>query len=118
MLQSPAFALLSKVACISMVPGIADARPNVAQLFDRLHDQKATRSSLLDRYRKGWSEADPDKILDATAPGYRFRDPFVGSFSRRSLHEYFDLLHDRLSRAGTIRRPDIAFFLSGPMDRR
>jgi hypothetical protein len=34
------------------------------------------------------------------------------------LHEYFDLLHDRLSRAGTIRRPDIAFFLSGPMDRR
>jgi hypothetical protein len=119
MLQSSAIALRSKVArCISMLPGIADARPNVVQLFDPLHDEEATRSSLLDRYRKGWSEANPDKILDATAPGYRFRDPFVGSFSRRSLHEYFDLLHDRLSRAGTIRRPDIAFFLSGPMDRR
>src|SRR5215831_10517606 len=51
-------------------------------------------------------EANPDKILDATAPGYRFRDPFVGSFSRRSLHEYFALLQDRLLRAGTIRRPD------------
>ena len=87
MLQSPALALRSKVAtCISMVPGIADARPNVVQPFDRLHDEEATRSSLLDRYRKGWSEANPDKILDVTAPGYRFRDPFVGSFSRRSLH--------------------------------
>lgn len=118
MLQSPALALRSKVAtCISMVPGIADARPNVVQPFDRLHDEEATRSSLLDRYRKGWSEANPDKILDATAPGYRFRDPFVGSFSRRSLREYFDLLQDRLLRAGTIRRPDIGFFLSGPMDR-
>jgi hypothetical protein len=117
MLQSQAIALRSKVATrISMRPGIADARPNVVQLFDALYDEEATRSSLLDRYRKGWSEANPDKILDATAPGYRFRDPFVGSFSRRSLHEYFDLLQDRLSRAGTITRSDIGFFLSGPMD--
>jgi hypothetical protein len=35
--------------------------------------------------------------------------------SRRRLHEYFDLLQDRLSRAGAIRRTDIAFFLRGPM---
>jgi hypothetical protein len=97
---------------------IADAGPNVMQPFDRVRDQKAARSSLLDRYRKGWTEANPDQILDATAPGYRFRDPFVGSFSRRSLHEYFDLLQDRLSRAGAIRRSDIAFFLRGPIERR
>jgi hypothetical protein len=118
MLQSPALALRSKVAThISIPPGIAVARPNGVHLFDRVYDQKATRSSLLDRHRKGWSEANPDKILDATAPGYRFRDPFVGSFSRQSLHEYFDLLLDRFSRAGAISRPDIAFFLCGPMDR-
>jgi len=117
MLQTPAFALHSKVAtCLSMLPGTIDARPNIVPSFDRLHDQRAMQSSLLDRYRKGWSEANPDKILHATAPGYRFRDPLVGSFSRQSLHEYFDLLQDRLSRTGTIRRPDIAFFLSGPMD--
>jgi hypothetical protein len=99
-----------------MLPALADARPNMGQLFDPLHHQKPAESSLLDRYRIGWSEADPDKILDATAPGYRFRDPFVGTFSRQSLHAYFDLLQDRLSRAGTIRRPDIGFVLSGPMD--
>jgi len=117
MLQSPALALRSNVAtCISMLPGTIDGRSNTVPLFDRLHDQKATQVSLLDLYRKGWSEANPDKILHAAAPGYRLRDPFVGSFSRRSLHEYFDLLQDRLSRVGTIRQPDIAFFLSGPMD--
>jgi hypothetical protein len=71
MLQSQAIALRSKVATrISMLPGIADASPNVVQLFDPLHDEEATRSSLLDRYRKGWSEANPDKIFDATAPSY------------------------------------------------
>ena len=97
---------------------IADAGPNVMQLFDRVRNKKAMRSSLLDRYRNGWTEANPGQILDATAPGYRFRDPFVGSFSRRSLPEYFDLLQDRLSRAGAIRRSDIAFFLRGPIERR
>jgi hypothetical protein len=95
---------------------IADAGPNVMQLFDRVRDQKATRSSLLDRYRKGWTEANPDQILDATASGYRFRDPFVGSFSRRSLPEYFDLLQDKLSRAGAISRADVGFWLRGPLD--
>jgi hypothetical protein len=90
--------------------------PNVA-FFDRASDQKGRRNSLLDRYREGWSEANSAKILDATAPGYRFCDPFVGSFSQQSLHEYFDLLQDRLSRVGPIRRLDIAFVLRGPMDR-
>jgi hypothetical protein len=95
---------------------IADPRPKVVQLLDRAHGRKASRTSPLDRYLEGWAEANLGKILDATAPEYRFQDPFVGSFSRRALHEYFDLLQDRLSRAGAIRRPDIAFFLRGPMD--
>jgi hypothetical protein len=95
---------------------IADTGPKAVRLLDRAHDQKASRTSTLDRYLEGWAEANLGKILDATAPKYRFRDPFVGSFSRRRLHEYFDLLQDRLSRAGAIRRTDIAFFLRGPMD--
>jgi hypothetical protein len=96
---------------------IADAGPNVVQFLDRARDPKTSRTSPLDCYLEGWAEANPDKILDATVTGYRFRDPFVGSFSRRSLHEYFDLLQDRLSYAGAIGLADIAFFLRGPMDR-
>jgi hypothetical protein len=84
--------------------------------LDRARDPKTSRTSPLDCYLEGWAEANLDKILDATVAGYRFRDPFVGSFSRRSLHRYFDLLQDRLSHAGAIRRADIAFFLRGPMD--
>jgi hypothetical protein len=95
---------------------IADTGPKAVRLLDRAHDQKASRTSTLVRYLEGWAEANLGKILDATAPKYRFRDPFVGSFSRSRLHEYFDLLQDRLSRAGAIRRTDIAFFLRGPMD--
>src|SRR6266478_3714125 len=118
MLHSPALAHPFQVHNAHFHAGcIANAGPNVMQLFDRVCDQKATRTSLLDRYCKGWTEASPDQILDATAPGYRFRDPFVGCFSRRSLHEYFDLLQVRLSRAGAIRRPDMGFCLRGPMDR-
>jgi len=56
-----------------------------------------------------------EKILDATAPSYRFTDPLVGSFDGRSLHRYFDLLQDRLSCTGAISRRDLAFFLQGPM---
>jgi hypothetical protein len=95
---------------------IADVGPNMMQSLDRARDQ-ASRTSPLDCYLEGWAETNLDKILDATATGYRFCDPLVGSFSRWSLHEYFDLLQDKLSRAGVIRRPDIAFILSGPMDR-
>jgi hypothetical protein len=63
------------------------------------------------------AEADVGKILDGAAPSYRFIDPFVGSFSGGSLYAYFDLLQDRFSRAGAISRPDLAFFLCGPMER-
>ena len=38
----------------------------------------------------------------ATAPGYRFYDPLVGSFSSRSLRGYFDALQDRLSSGGIL----------------
>jgi hypothetical protein len=84
----------------------------------RVLDQRAIGNSLLDCYLEGWAEANPAKIIAATSPGYRFCDPFVGTFLRRTIHEYFDLLQDGLSRAGVIRRPDVAFFLRGPMDQR
>jgi hypothetical protein len=95
---------------------IAEAGPDVMRSLDRVLNRKPTHSSLLDSYRKGWAEADPDQILETTAPGYRFHDPLVGYFSQGSLHEYFNLLQDRLSRAGAISRHDIGFFLRGPMD--
>src|SRR6266436_4494777 len=94
-----------------------DGGPKVVQFLDRARDQKASRTSLLDRYVEGWAEADTDKILDATVPGYRFTDPFFGSFSGRLLREYFDLLQDRLSRAGAIGWRELAFFLRGPIER-
>ena len=94
---------------------ITEAGPNGMRSLDRVFDRKPTRSSLLDSYRKGWTEADPDQILEATAPSYRFHDPLIGYFSRGSFHEYFDLLQDRLSRAGAISRHDIGFLLRGPM---
>jgi hypothetical protein len=49
--------------------------------LDRARDQKPSLTSPLDCYGEGWAEANLGKILDATAPGYRFRDPFVGSFA-------------------------------------
>jgi hypothetical protein len=97
---------------------ITDAGLGVLQSLERARDRKASRPSLFDRYIEGWAEADVGKILDGTAPSYRFTDPFVGSFSGRSLYDYFDVLQDRLSRAGAISRPDLAFFLCGPMERR
>ena len=91
------------------------ARPIVVQFLDRVRDQNANPTSPLNRYIKGWAQADLEKILDATAPGYRFTDPFVGTFDRRSLHKYFDVLQDRLSSTGAISRCELAFCLQGPM---
>jgi hypothetical protein len=92
---------------------IADAG-NVA----RSRDREAIRHSLLDCYIEGWAETDFVKILAATAPDYRFRDPYVGSFSRWSLHAYFDRVCAGLSRMGAISRADMAFVLRGPVDSR
>ena len=110
MLNSSARALLFEKPN-SHVRRIADVRPNIHQLLD----PRAIGNSLLKCYLEGWAEANPAKILAATAPGYHFRDPFVGSFLRPTLHEYFDLLQDRLSRAGVTRLTDVAFLLSGPI---
>jgi hypothetical protein len=62
------------------------------------------RLQHLIRYIEGWAQTDLKKILDATAPSYRFTDPVVGSFDGRSLHKYFDLLQDRLCCTGAISR--------------
>src|SRR5262245_7273067 len=93
---------------------VNDVGPKVVQSLDRVRDQ-ANPTSPLNRYIKGWAQTDLEKILDATAPNYRFTDPFVGSFDGRSLHKYFDLLKDRLSCSGAIGRRELAFFLQGPM---
>ena len=97
------------------VVGIAEAGGNVLQLVDRLSDHGTDRNLLLDCYRQGWAEVNLAKILAATTRRYRFYDPLVGSFSRWSLHEYFDRVQDRLSRSGAIGLQDMAFFLRGPM---
>jgi hypothetical protein len=90
--------------------------PRVAK-FQQARETKASRTSPLDRYLEGWAKLDLEEIVDATAPGYCFRDPFVGTFSCWSLHEYFDVLMHRCSRAGAVTRRDIAFELRGPMEK-
>jgi hypothetical protein len=94
---------------------VDEAGPKVVQLLDRVRGQNANPTSPLNRYIEGWAQTDLEKILDATAPSYRFTDPFIGSFDGRSLHKYFDLLQDRLSCTGAISRRELAFFLQGPM---
>jgi len=89
--------------------------PRVAK-FQLTREKKAGRTSPFDRYLEGWAKLDLEEIVDATTPDYCFRDPFVGIFSRFSLHEYFDVLMRRCSRAGAVKPRDIAFELHGPME--
>jgi hypothetical protein len=96
-----------------------DAWPNIASKpIDRVIGQSAVASALLACYLEGWAEANITKMIAATAPGYRFHDPLVGSFSSRSLQGYFDALQDRLSSGGIVTQRDVAFFLGGPMNQR
>ena len=81
---------------------VVDAGPKVVQFLDRVRDQNANPTSPLNRYIEGWAQTDLEKLLDATAPSYRFTDPLVGSFSGRLLHEYFDTLQCRFSRAAAV----------------
>jgi hypothetical protein len=74
--------------------------------------------SILALYLRGWSEADPTKIIEATAEGYEFYDPFVGRFSRHTLTQYFALLRVRFSVGRVMRWPELAFNLRGPMQSR
>ena len=116
MLNSTAIARSLRVSELHRDPcRVDDAGSKVVQFPDNVRDRNANPTSSLDRYIEGWVQTDLEKILDATAPGYRFTDPFVGSFVGQSLHRYFDLLQDRLSRIGAIGRRDLAFFLRGPM---
>jgi hypothetical protein len=71
---------------------------------------------LIDCYLEGWAEANPIKILHATASGYWFNDPLVGVFSRWSLPRYFEVLQDMLIVAGPLTQSDLAFCLHGPTD--
>jgi hypothetical protein len=110
MLNSAAIALPLRVSEMYRDDPCHDAGPKPMQFTDRVRDQ----NSPLDRYIEGWAQNDLEKILNATAPSYRFTDPFVGSFDGWSLCEYFDLLRDRLSCTGAISRRELAFFLQGP----
>jgi hypothetical protein len=76
----------------------------------------ACRPSALDRYVEGWAKLNLAQIVDATAAGYRFHDPIVGTFSQWSLPEYFAVLVQGCSRAGAVKRHDIAFELHGPIE--
>jgi len=81
----------------------------------QVREQHARRISSLDRYLEGWAKANLEEILAAAAPDYCFRDPLIGTFSRRSLYEYFDTLMDRFERLGLSKPCDMAFELRGPM---
>jgi len=89
--------------------------PRVAK-SQQAREQKASPTSPLDRYLEGWAELNLDEIVDATAAGYCFRDPLVGTYSRWSLLEYFDALMHGCSRAGSVKQRDLAFELHGPME--
>lgn len=73
-------------------------------------------SRLLDWYLEGWAEANLAKIFAATAHGYRFDDPCVGTFSRWSFPVYFERLQEKFARAGAVAAQDVAFVIHGPMD--
>lgn len=73
-------------------------------------------SRLLDWYLEGWAEANLAKIFAATAHGYRFDDPCVGTFSRWSFPGYFERLREKFAGAGAVAAQDAAFFMHGPMD--
>jgi hypothetical protein len=118
MLNSAAIARPLRVSELYRDPCRVDDAGSKMVQFPDIRDWNANPTSPLDQYIEGWAQIDLKMILDATAPGYRFTDPFVGSFVGQSLHKYFDLLQDRLSRLGAISRRDLAFFLQGPMKRR
>jgi hypothetical protein len=89
------------------------------------HEHKSLRAprtegiieaELLALYIAGWSEADPDKIADATAAEYVLNDAFVGRFSSYTLPKYFEILCSRFGVTAPTAQKDLAFALRGPMD--
>lgn len=72
-------------------------------------------NALLDCYIEGWAEANPLKIIRATAPDYEFNDPLIGAFGRTSVSRYFQVLRQKFAVAGVIKQSEVAFSLRGPM---
>jgi len=119
MLHSPAITDPSQRKVVNSYPiGTLGVGACALQFANRAQNQNEPRISAVDRYVEGWAEANVDKILDATAPSYRFTDPLVGSFSGRFLHEYFYVLQDRFSFGGAITKRELAFFLRAPSETR
>jgi len=86
------------------------------QNFDCRSGETSAWSRRLDWYLEGWAEANLAKIFAATAHGYRFDDPLVGTFSRWSFPVYFEHLRGRFARAGASTTQDFAFSVYGPMN--
>src|SRR5262245_24021017 len=94
--------------------GAGDAR-TVAAAWSGGAFREDSAFACLVRYLDGWADANPLKILDATAKGYRFEDPLVGTFTQRSLPRYFRFLQERFANRGRMEWKDVAFQLRGPM---
>jgi hypothetical protein len=77
---------------------------------------QAIGARLVADYLEGWAVADPVMIAAATAPGYRFDDPFVGTFSTVALPRYFGTLRSRAGLVSLVSRDHLSFVLRGPMD--
>jgi hypothetical protein len=95
--------------------GAGDAQAGVAVWSGEAFAEDTGLGKCLLRYLEGWADANPLKILAATARGYRFEDPLVGTFTQRSLPRYFRVLQDRFAFNGRMQWGDVAFQLHGPM---
>jgi hypothetical protein len=91
--------------------GAAGAAANV----ERAHDEAPSWRALLARYLEGWAEVNMRKIFTATAHGYRFDDPLVGTFSRWMFPVYFERVAASFARTGAVATKDLAFCIHGPM---
>jgi hypothetical protein len=78
--------------------------------------QARIEAEVLALYIAGWSEADPDKIVDATAAEFVLDDAFLGRFSSHALPKYFEILRSRFGATAPTAQKDLAFALRGPMD--
>jgi hypothetical protein len=78
--------------------------------------QARIEAEVLALYVAGWSEADPDKIADATAAEFVLDDAFLGRFSSHTLPNYFEILRSRFGATAPTAQKDLAFALRGPMD--
>jgi hypothetical protein len=71
---------------------------------------------MLARYVAGWAAADPAAIAASVADTYRLRDPLLGTFTRRTLPRYFELLRAAFDSVAPTRLGDCGFALLGPME--